>query len=343
MFLVKYIWLNLKAVFNYELTTEEKEYIHCVKFIEATIESIPQIGLSFYIIYHHGFVDNSALQVLSLAGSILSMNFGMATRRAWRSEKRDSEEEPHTMMVLKAFLWNLIPITCFLITYFFMMICSSNMLMVFISAFLGVTIISLFLSWKTKSVILTMNRFLFIVAIIMSSMYTVQELAYPEGFQNCTIPFNNYCENKSCIFVMETVKSPPVLEKLNQTAVKELKHNLTVLEKTKDTTEKENNVKSLLEETGLDKLLEDTGIESIDESVEDLIEKLDKRYVKLVIEQIKEWRKTVNEHLEKVFPKYPYVFINWIVVVVFLLFLLVEEMCGEKQEEFYRFIMVAKL
>ena len=184
-----------------------------------------------------------------------------------------------------------------------------------------------------------MNRFLFIVAIIMASMYTVQELAYPEGFQNCTIPFNNYCKNKSC---MKMENSPPVIEKLNQTVVKELKHNLTLLKKTKDSTEKKNIIDSLLEKTGfesINSLVKENGLESI----EDLKELVDKRYVKVVIDLIKEWRKQVNEHLEKVFPEYPYVFINWIVVVVFLLFLLVEEMCGEKQEEFYRFIMVAKL
>ena len=331
LFLVKYVLLNLKAVFCCgELTTEDKEYIHCVKFIEATIESVPQIGLSFYIIHHHGWNDNPALQVLSLAGSVLSMKFGMATRRAWKSEKRDSDEEPHTMMVLKAFLWNMIPITCFLITYFIMMTCSSTMLMVFISVFLVVTIISMFLSWKTKSVILTMNRFIFIIVVIMASMYSVQELAFPEGFQNCTIPFSNYCDNKNCILKNETstYETSSYVGKMNITAVEEMKSNLTLLETTKDSTEKDNIIDSLLKETGL-------------KSFEDLKEQVDKRYVKLIMDMMKDWRKKVHEYFEKIFPSYPYVFINWIIVVVFLLFLLVEQIFGEKQEEFYRFIMLA--
>ena len=337
LFLVKYVWLNLKAVFNGELTTEEKEYIHCVKFIEATIESVPQIGLSFYIIHHHGWNDNPALQVLSLAGSILSMKFGMATRRAWKSEKRDSEEEPHTIMVLKAFLWNLIPITCFLITYFIMMTCSSTMLMVFISVFLVVTIISIFLSWKTKYVILTMNRFIFIVVIIMASMYSVQKLAFPEGIRNCKIPFSNYCNDQNCAPVMEMENSTKI-GKLNQTSVSELQDKLDLMEKTQDSTEK-NHILS-----NINSLLEDSGIDKIDfESIEEFEEQLDERVQEILNKvSIKDpFQNFLRQYFPDLVSDHPFVVLNWFIVLVFLLFLVVEQICGEKQQEFYRFIMLA--
>ena len=184
-----------------------------------------------------------------------------------------------------------------------------------------------------------MNRFIFIIVVIMASMYSVQDLAFPEGIQNCKIPFSNYCNDQNCAPVMEMENSTG---KLNQTSVSELKNKLDLMEKTQDSTEKDHilsNINSYLEELGIDKI----DFESIDDFEEQLHKMINERVQEFLNEvSIKDpFQKFLRQYFPDSVSDHPYVLLNWIIVLVFLLSLVVEQICGEKQEEFYRFIMLA--
>ena len=311
-FLLLYLWLNLKDLISNDLRWYEKQYIHCVKFIESIIESIPQIGLSFYIIHHHGWNEDGYIQVLSLAGSILSINLSMATRQAWKSTFYD----PPKSKIFKGFLWNFLPITCFLITYYFVMACSSTTLIIFVSIFLVITIISFTYLRKNKK--WTKNIFIFAVTLIMACLYSIQALAFSNGLQDekRLIPFNKYCDYNSSAVEME---NSTYIEEMNDLkTLKNLETNL--LEKIDNSTfiEQKNNhsTKNL------------TMIEQI------------KEQLVTVQKQINYWKDKTLEFLHKHFD-YPYVIILWVIVLVFLLFLGIETNFAEKQYPFYYFIIRA--
>ena len=181
-----------------------------------------------------------------------------------------------------------------------------------------------------------MNRFIFIIVVIMASMYSVQDLAFPEGIQNCKIPFSNYCNDQNCTPVMEMENSTKI-GKLNQTSVLELQDKLDLMEKTQDSTEKNHilsNIKSLLEDSGIDKI----DFESIEE-----FKMINERVQEILNEvSIKDpFQNFLRQYFPDLVSDHPFVVLNWFIVLVFLLFLVVEQICGEKQQEFYRFIMLA--
>ena len=137
--LLKYLILNWKEFKGDELDVSDKKYMHSVKFIETINESVPQIGISFYIIHHYKLsepvfkFDNFGiagdLQFLSLVASFVSINISMATRRAWW--KMDGKPPSYTE-IFKCFLWNFFPISCFLIAYCIIMADSSLILIIFV-------------------------------------------------------------------------------------------------------------------------------------------------------------------------------------------------------------------
>ena len=174
----------------------------------------------------------------------------------------------------------------------------------------------------------------------MASMYSVQDLAFPEGIQNCKIPFSNYCNDQNCILVMEMENSTKI-GKLNQTSVSELQDKLDLMEKTQDSTEKNHilsNINSLLEDSGIDKI----DFESIEE-FEEQYKMINERVQEILNEvSIKDpFQNFLRQYFPDLVSDHPFVVLNWFIVLVFLFFLVVEQICGEKQQEFYRFIMLA--
>ena len=133
-YLIKYLQLNWQEFIGNELDDDEKVYVHSVKFLETIWESVPQIGLSFYIIHHYGFDEpvftkyKGDLQMLSLVASFVSINVSMATRRAWW---KMLGKPPSYSEIFKCALWNFIPITCFLTAYCIVMADSSLILVIY--------------------------------------------------------------------------------------------------------------------------------------------------------------------------------------------------------------------
>ena len=134
-YVVKFLHLSWKEFIGNDLGVEENMYLHSVKFIESIFESVPQIGISFYIIHHYGFDDpvftksyRGDLQMLSLFASIVSINISMATRRAWW---KMLGKPPSKWEIFKCFLRNLPPISCFLVAYCIIMADSSHILIIF--------------------------------------------------------------------------------------------------------------------------------------------------------------------------------------------------------------------
>ena len=71
----------------------QKRVMDRIKIFEAMLESLPQIGLSFYIMNHHGLDDplvinmRGDIQVFSLMASILSIFVSFFLNHAWRKFK----------------------------------------------------------------------------------------------------------------------------------------------------------------------------------------------------------------------------------------------------------------
>ena len=103
------------------LTEQEHRASHRTKFIESIFESFLQLGLSFYIIHHHGLDEPKFtnfpgdVQIGSIIGSVLSVIVNFLTRHAYlKMRKKPSLYE----IFIDSAKWNLIPITCSLIAYF---------------------------------------------------------------------------------------------------------------------------------------------------------------------------------------------------------------------------------
>ena len=219
-YLLKYLRLNLKNLMYCGkgdiLTTEEKEFVHNVKFIESIIESVPQIGLSFYILHHHEldepviFGFKGDIQILSLVGSILSINISMATRRAWWKMRG---KPPQEMEIFWMFLWNFVPMTCFLVGYYIVMADSKWILLAF-SCLSPIACVIFLIVWMCKDCIsdtfadnleacmgtskFSINKFLLANTIIMACLHTIQFAIGSEDQESLIVkPFNlcNYDEN----------------------------------------------------------------------------------------------------------------------------------------------------
>ena len=131
-FLKKYVTLNWIEFWHGDDSLEENEkiYIHCIKCFETMLESLPQIGLTFYVIHHHGLDEPvftnypGDVQICSLMFSILSITINLATRHAWHKLKR----KPTKMELLYETFWNLLPIGSFMTAYCLFMITSKYLL-----------------------------------------------------------------------------------------------------------------------------------------------------------------------------------------------------------------------
>ena len=174
------------------LTESEKHYTHTVKFFESIVESIPQIGLSFYIIHHHGwdkpvFTEYSGdLQIFCLFGSIMSVTFNMAMRRAWWTVGNFPPKEE----IFKAMLWNFVPIGCFITTYSIFMANPGKIILTYLIVLVLAIIIfaiglSIFMIGKPDKHLggpyvmvrrsnFSMNRFLFANILAMTMLHTIQ-------------------------------------------------------------------------------------------------------------------------------------------------------------------------
>ena len=211
-FLLNYFRLNWGDLTGNELNNDEKVYVHCVKFIESIVESLPQIGLSFYIIHHHGWFDAALpdslafegdIQKLSLIGSILSITISMATRRAWWKMRG---EAPEKMDIFVAFLWNFVPMTCFLVAYYIIMAdskwilivyscmspiaCVAFLINLFFLYFTSKTLAKKLYDWMFNSRF-SINKFLLANTFIMASLHTIQ--IYAIGLEDPSLkvkPFN---------------------------------------------------------------------------------------------------------------------------------------------------------
>ena len=208
-YFLNYFRLNFKEFFGNEHTKAEKMYIHGVKFVESIIESVPQIGLSFYIIHHHGwdkpiFSDfEGDLQKLSLVGSIFSITISMATRRAWWKKRG---EAPEKIDIFIAFLWNFVPMTCFLVAYYIVMAnskwilivyscispiaCVAFLIMYFCLGCSSDTLKEKFKNWMNNSRV-SINKFLLANTFIMACLHTIQIYAIGLEDPNLRVkPFN---------------------------------------------------------------------------------------------------------------------------------------------------------
>ena len=230
-FLLNYIRLNWRELIGHELSHKEKIYVQSVKFLESIIESVPQIGLSFYIIHHHGwdipvFSDDfeGDLQKLTLVGSILSITISMATRRA-RWKKRG--EAPEKMDIFVAFLKNFVPMTCFLVAYYIIM-ADSKWILIAYSCMSPIACVAFLIMWwfclrcvkKTLKEKLTkwmlnsrfsINKFLLANTFIMACLHTIQIYAIGLEDPNLKVkPFN------ACNVATDDVEKTASAEDLDQ-------------------------------------------------------------------------------------------------------------------------------
>ena len=231
-YLPKFLKLFFKELTGAKLNDEEKKFIHSVKFIECLIESVPQIGISFYMIHHYELDDavllfDGDLQMLTLTASILSINLSLATRRAWW---RTEGKAPSRMDIFKGFLWNVLPVSCFLIAYFIIMADSSLILIVyscvspipyviFLIIWMGLFHVNnnLFFKltdWTKITTMMSMNLFLLLTTFIMACLHTVQIYAIgSEGQESLLVKPFNTCLTANDTTLDQTLKDQE--EKLN--------------------------------------------------------------------------------------------------------------------------------
>ena len=219
-YLLKYLTLNFKDLRGGKLSTEEKEFVHNVKFFESIIESLPQIGLSFYILHHHewneavipNFGFEGDIQILSLVGSILSINISMATRRAWWKMRGKSPQE---MEIFWMFLWNFVPLTCFLVGYYIMM-SDSKWILIAYCCISPIPCIAFLIIWMCKNCIsetfadkfekwmgnskFSINKFLLANTFVMACLHSIQFAIGSEDQESLIVkPFNlcNYADTSN--------------------------------------------------------------------------------------------------------------------------------------------------
>ena len=231
-YLIYYLGLNMKELFYNNLKDREKAYVHTVKFLESMIESVPQIGLAFYIIHRHGFDEpvfpegynfEGDLQMLSLFGSVLSITISMATRRAYHKSIFGPEKKD----IFIAALWNFIPLGCFLTTYYIFMSDSWIILIIYFCTcplFFIFSLVSAMSGSKkiVTSKFFTMTIFLLLNTFVMSALHTIGYLLIQSGIGNKIIHFItedletqrsmpfNICYNNETIFNSTSSEVPSV-------------------------------------------------------------------------------------------------------------------------------------
>ena len=97
-FLKHYLYLKwiILRYGNDAIDDYHKRFMDRVKVYEAMLESLPQIGLSFYIMNRHGLDEpvvtniKGDIQIFSLVGSIVSISGSFFIRHAWMQFNRVS-------------------------------------------------------------------------------------------------------------------------------------------------------------------------------------------------------------------------------------------------------------
>ena len=172
------------------LTENQIRFLGSIYVITCMLESLPEIGLAFYIMNHHGLdkpvfsnIDGD-LQFLSLGLSLLFISDGVFQRHAWVKYKTGTGYPSRTEF-WKAALWNFIPLYSFLVAQFIIM-GHYELLFVYLFCLLGPQL-ALFLvlnqCCKLKGLDgYSMNRFLFVNTLIIAILHTIQ--LYVIGFED---------------------------------------------------------------------------------------------------------------------------------------------------------------
>ena len=208
-FMGRHLYFKWKIFFHGEdaIDDYQKRVMDRTKVYEAMLESLPQIGLSFYIMNHHGLDDpvvtniKGDIQIFSLIASILSVFLSFSINHAWR-DFNPGDGCPKMKDNVKAALWNFVPLACFLVGFFIIM---GNYFMLFLYiGMLMLQVVVVFISnLKCNCKCLnyySMNRFLVFNTLIVAILFTIQLLIFGvEENPNLFVrPFNN-CLNTSVL------------------------------------------------------------------------------------------------------------------------------------------------
>ena len=188
----------------------EKRFLDRVKVYEAMLESLPQIGLSFYIMNHHGLDEPAVtnikgdIQIFSLVGSIVSVSGSFFNRHAWMEFKR-GDGAPEILDIVKAALQNFIPLNRFLVAFF---IITGSYKLFF--GYIGLLMTQMILVFAMNLCscklfdFYSINRFLITNTLIIAIFHTIQIFAIGIDGNEALLerPFNN-CLNTTSMFDLE--------------------------------------------------------------------------------------------------------------------------------------------
>ena len=190
----------------------QKRFLDRTKMQEAMLESLPQIGLSFYIMNHHG-LDEPAMtnikgdiQIFSLVGSIASISASFISRHAWMPFRgKDGCRCPEVKDIIKSALRNFIPLECFLVALF---IITGSYELFF--GYMGLLMIQMTLVFAMNLCscklfdFYTINRFLVTNTLIIGIIHTIQIFAIGIDGDEALLerPFNN-CLNATSMSDLE--------------------------------------------------------------------------------------------------------------------------------------------
>ena len=213
-------YLNFKwKIFRYgddAIDDYQKMFLDRTKMKEAMLESLPQIGLSFYIMNHHGLDEPAIInikgdiQIFSLVGSIASVSASFISRHAWMPFRTNGS--PEVKDIMKAALRNFIPLKCCLVALF---VITGSYELFFV--FIGLLITQMILVFAMNSCsckifdFYSINRFLFSNTVIIAIFHTIQifvigidgnEALYEKPFNNCmtTTLMSDLVENLNIVF-----------------------------------------------------------------------------------------------------------------------------------------------
>jgi len=145
MYPVYLIFMVFKKIFygSNALTEKEELALFKIRFTETIIESVPELGLSLYILHHHGLDHEDYtffqgdLQVASIVGSVISILKNISAKHAYFDceyrhiavinmkdnfvHPEKNERIPSFTKVLKSLIYNAIPILGGIVALFIMM------------------------------------------------------------------------------------------------------------------------------------------------------------------------------------------------------------------------------
>ena len=200
---VHQIKLNWKIFWHGQesVTENQVRFLGSINVITSMLESLPEIGLAFYIMNHHGLDDpvfsntKGDLQYVSLTLSVLCIWDSVIRRHAWVKYKT-GRGCPTTSDIVKAALWNTVPLLSFLVALFIIM---AHYELLFIYLVLLGLQMGLFLvlnQWSDFKWLdgYSMNRFMFVNTLFIAVIFTIQLFAFQveenpnlrmKSFNNC--------------------------------------------------------------------------------------------------------------------------------------------------------------